>query len=361
MIGNFCPFPNFQENGELRAGLTKTENSICRLCVSKECAKVGFDTREMGIVKRCFRGLDSVYIEDFLGERIVIPGFLLKGRRYPDDHKTLLKSGFELNQQDIDSLVAAFARDGRVHRAIIDMEKQSEGRALHDLKHLIGILSRQLESSDLERVTRPYSPYSQGDVELMRRTISSAYHVLGVMKQQIEMSDYILAPNAGAFIKEAEIEIYPLFDKNVRVYRILAAQTNKEIDIRSSSGFVAARRILKENFTLLPAIFLQNAIKYSEENSEIVINIFEQDNKVTIVVSSYGPTVPEEDQNKIWELGARYTHPNDTSRGGGGGFGLYLAKTICVGSGFDVAYQAEARRVERGVPMGVNHFIVSER
>jgi hypothetical protein len=59
------------------------------------------------------------------------------------------------------------------------------------------------------------------------------------------------------------MSIYPLFDKNIRIYRILGSLRGQTITISNAFGYVEARRIVKENFALLPAILLQNAIKYA--------------------------------------------------------------------------------------------------
>src|SRR6266446_6809330 len=118
----------------------------------------------------------------------------------------------------------------------------------------------------------------------MRNTIISVYNILGVIKNQIEMADYILAPNALEFSRKTEIDIFPLFDKNVHIYRVLATQEKKVIEIGGRSGYIRGRRAVNGNVVLLPAILLENAIKYAVEGSTISVDISEESGKVKVEI-----------------------------------------------------------------------------
>jgi hypothetical protein len=244
----------------LKAGFLTDTNQICTTCHLRECARVGFDGRRIGDISRCFQGLNYTYIADFTGEGVIIPGFLLKGLKYPQNYRVLLRNGFELDRRNIDHLIQLFSEGGAIQNLLVDSERRGAGRALHDLKHLVSAMVRVVESGEIKRVTERYSTYSASDVELMRTTIISVYNILGVIKNQIDMSDFILTPNAFEFSQAIEMDIFPLFDKNVHIYRVLAAQDNKTIEIEGRSGYIRGKRIVKGNFAMLQAILLENFI-----------------------------------------------------------------------------------------------------
>ena len=72
---------------------------------------------------------------------------------------------------------------------------------------------------------------------------------------------------------------------------------------------------------------LNNAIKYTPENSTIRIGAVQEGDKVLISVSDDGPGVPDSEKGKIFDM--FYTGSNGVSDGRRSlGFGLALCKTI---------------------------------
>jgi hypothetical protein len=360
MIRDFSYFPFVLPSGELRPGILATPNRICESCPSRECARTGYNRDRIATVGSCSKGLNFVYAADFTGEDIVWAGFLCRRMKYPDNYRHLLRHGFELDQPTINRVIGLFSNGGNAHRLVVDNQKRGQSRALHDLKHLVTALVRVVETNDIRRVTERRGSCTPGDVELMRDTISSVFNILGALKNQIEMADYILAPDASEFSKEVEIDIFPLFDKHVHIYNVLASQSQKSIRIVSNSGYMKTKRTLQATFLLLPAILLENAIKYSQVNTVTNVALNEDNNgKLRISVCFVGPIVPESERTEIWKEGKQYIHQDDTSKGGSG-FGLYLARRICDRVGFSITYEGNANTSRRGIPVGSNSFVLSE-
>ena len=72
---------------------------------------------------------------------------------------------------------------------------------------------------------------------------------------------------------------------------------------------------------------IDNAIKFSESNSAITIEVVEKNEKVFVSIKDQGIGIPRKDQNKIWE---RF-YKSDLSRGKdkkGTGLGLSIVKEI---------------------------------
>lgn len=75
------------------------------------------------------------------------------------------------------------------------------------------------------------------------------------------------------------------------------------------------------------ANLLKNAINYSYENSEIQINMTENENKIEIVFKNKGDKIPEYKLGKIFEKFYRVDSSRQTETGGTG-LGLAISKEI---------------------------------
>ena len=72
---------------------------------------------------------------------------------------------------------------------------------------------------------------------------------------------------------------------------------------------------------------IKNAISYSKEESEIVINLKKDTNNVVVEVINKGKQISKEKLSKIFEKFYRLDSAR-TSRTGGSGLGLSIAKDI---------------------------------
>ncbi len=83
----------------------------------------------------------------------------------------------------------------------------------------------------------------------------------------------------------------------------------------------------KEDIKHIISILLDNAIKHTEENKKIIVNVKEEKNDVKIEVKNQGEPIPEEEREKIFERFYRI----DKSRNRNEkryGLGLSIAKEI---------------------------------
>ncbi|MDR0813782.1 MAG: HAMP domain-containing histidine kinase [Oscillospiraceae bacterium] len=83
----------------------------------------------------------------------------------------------------------------------------------------------------------------------------------------------------------------------------------------------------KDAITQVAYNLIDNAIKFAEEHSVLVLDVWKKDTKVFVSVENTGETIPKDELPLIFE---RF-HKVDKSRGvnpDGAGLGLYIAKTI---------------------------------
>ena len=359
MIRQLSPLPYIDEHENLHNGLIRRPPVFCDQCMIRTCAKIGYQEKEIGVLKTCSKGANYVYMSDSVGNDLIWNGFLVKGVKYPPNHKQILRKGIELDKESFEELVGLFSPTGALAASALDFRKRGQSQALHDLKHLINALTRIVERNEVRIAQESNHPTPQ-EVSLLQSVVNEVYQILGAIKNQIELSDFIITPEAADMGQDQEIDIYGLFFKNVQIYNVLANSQGKNIEISSVGGIVQAKRVLPASFTLLPAILLDNAMKYSVSGNSIAVRISEQGKKIHLVVESRGATVPEEKQGEIWGEGTRFAHPELTERPGSG-FGLYLAKKVCEMAGFEIAYHCEVDKYQGGVPYGLNQFILTEQ
>ncbi|MGY2873825.1 signal transduction histidine kinase [Marmoricola sp. URHA0025 HA25] len=86
----------------------------------------------------------------------------------------------------------------------------------------------------------------------------------------------------------------------------------------------------------IPQAYIDNAIKYAPENSEIRVHYDETDTHIRIEVESLGPRIAHDESAKIFEIffrgAAARRHPEE-----GTGFGLGLAKLVAARVGAELA------------------------
>lgn len=86
-----------------------------------------------------------------------------------------------------------------------------------------------------------------------------------------------------------------------------------------------------------------NAIKYSNENSEVKVDLKSDGKKIFFVVEDHGAGIPRYQHSKVFE---KFFRSNNSSkyRTEGVGLGLYLAKAILKNFGGDVWFESEINR-----------------
>ena len=85
----------------------------------------------------------------------------------------------------------------------------------------------------------------------------------------------------------------------------------------------------KTSLIQLVRILLENAIKYSPNNSEVTISAIKQGNDVYIEIADKGIGISESDQEKIFNRFYRADQSRSKIKADGYGLGLAIAKTIC--------------------------------
>ncbi|GBD86674.1 sensor protein CzcS precursor [bacterium BMS3Abin03] len=128
-----------------------------------------------------------------------------------------------------------------------------------------------------------------------------------------------------------KLELKSFTQETVEFIQALAEEKNQIIIIRAEKEItvIADRALLKQALLNL----LDNAIKYSPENSEIIVSVdTEHNNAAFIEVKDNGPGIPEEHHEKIFERFYRVDKGRSREMGGSG-LGLAIARWAVTAQG----------------------------
>jgi signal transduction histidine kinase len=155
--------------------------------------------------------------------------------------------------------------------------------------------------------------------ERVRSILSCSNIVYG----RFSIFDY--SSNPTAFSKEARLNVtvYKKFDKFRKIFKN-HTKKNISINIRGNSLY---RFYASSSFELIPLLLIENAIKYSPKNNEVIIEFDEAQDKLKVEVRSIGPYCTNDELDYICERKFRGKNASKAPEEGNG-LGLHLAKAI---------------------------------
>lgn len=219
--------------------------------------------------------------------------------------------------------VIAIERYGRQLLEFYDEQRkkiESEFNVLvHDLRRLSGAIyhAAQEASDTLEPLE-----YMDQRIRDARNRVENIIGAQAVLKIRTDILDYSGAPSF--FEENTGIPVYRKFDKVIKSMAAFAAK--KRIEIRKSGS--SFRESYGPNaFEVIAYVLLDNAIKYSPYNNDILVKFCEVNNELRITVESVGPTIGLDELNDVFERGFRGAKAK-TFGVPGSGLGLYLAKKL---------------------------------
>lgn len=129
--------------------------------------------------------------------------------------------------------------------------------------------------------------------------------------------------NDGNFIYK-EINIKPVVDMTVSIVKQQYVNKTFTVDINSKTPAIL---VDKDKFQQILTNLIENAAKYSDDNSEITIKSSFSDEFVAIKVINKGIEIKSEDYERIFTKFSRIDNPL-TRRVQGSGLGLYITKNL---------------------------------
>jgi two-component system sensor histidine kinase KdpD len=205
--------------------------------------------------------------------------------------------------------------------------------------------TEQLRSSVLDGLAQAYKTpltailaASAGLIEMGRLSETQA-DLVGLIDDQARLLSNLTARLlATARLDAKEVEIHsrpvgvePIIDDVVAAFRPRLANKRVVIDIENDNLVLSCDRPL---ILMLLNQYIDNACKYSNAGTAITIRVVDEKSKVIFSVHNFGPMIPVEELEGIFD---HYSLPSSfAGRTAGKGFGLSVAKRIASFHGGEV-------------------------
>ncbi len=198
-------------------------------------------------------------------------------------------------------------------RTAFKRQKQFVSDAGHELKTPLTVLSANADILQDEIGENKWLGYMQEQTARMNQLVSDLLHLARMdnATQEYEMLPFNLsaAVNATALPFESQA-----FEMN----------KNLELDIQSGVEYCGSEKHIRQ----LAAIFIDNAMKYSNENGTIKITLMKRGDKCVLEFYNTGCEISQKETEKIFERFYRGDKARNNKGKSGYGLGLAIAKSI---------------------------------
>ncbi len=212
------------------------------------------------------------------------------------------------------SAIAFFLSKKSIEPVKVAFEKQKQfiSDASHELKTPLTIISANADVLSEEIGCNKWLTYIQAQADRMNVLVND---LLNLTRLENNTSDFI----------KCEFDLSKAVENTVLPFECRAFEENRklEIDIQDGLTVSGSERHIKQ----MAAIFIDNALKYSDENGTVRVSLSLIGDKKVFSVFNTGTGIKESDKDKIFERFYR----SDDSRSrmtGGYGLGLPIAKSI---------------------------------
>jgi len=184
--------------------------------------------------------------------------------------------------------------------------------ASHELKTPLAVIMASSDAIEVDENNKKYLDNIKNESDRMDKLIKN-------------LLDLSKLENDKLIINFEDNNLSKIIEKTVLTFDAVAYENNLEIKMNIEKNIIF--KCDSENICKLMGILLDNAIKHSDKNSQINVNLNKEKDKIIIEVVNVGEEIKEEDREKIFERFYR----SDKSRNrnaGRYGLGLAIAKSI---------------------------------
>ena len=234
----------------------------------------------------------NISISD-LGKRLDTEG--------PDDELTKLARIFN---SMLDRLERAFKR-----------QQQFVSDASHELRTPISVIQGYTELLDR---------WGKEEIEIRDEAIGAIKNEVQNMNSIMESLLFLARGDSNNLeIEKKDFRLDKLITEVIKETALLAGNIEVYSHINDNIEFYGDRKMIKQ----LLRIFIDNSLKYTQEDGEIIVNLYIEDRNVIIEVIDTGTGIPQEDIPHIFERFYR-VDKSRSNKSGGTGLGLAIARRI---------------------------------
>ncbi len=210
------------------------------------------------------------------------------------------------SREGIESSIAYLDALGELRADLIAKAAKVFPQAFHELRKLNAAILQHAEKEILVRGEAP-----------ALLTIKSAAEL---MKNNFDILEALSNPEAmRAIPSDSTISLMDLAYKTKRVLLEKANANGMQVVLTGVKAIILGSQ---KSFPIVPAVLIENAIKYGRRNTRISVDIAAVGKKAILTVEN--ESAHQIDEQECFDRGSRYAGADVE----GGGFGLFLAKEI---------------------------------
>lgn len=204
-----------------------------------------------------------------------------------------------------------------------DKQKQFIADASHELKTPIAVIMASADALEKNKKEEKWLKNIQSESERMNKLVTS-------------LLDLSKAENAYTF--KEEIDLSKIVEKSVLTLESLMFEKNINLKYKIDENIKIYSN--SEEMKQLISILLDNAIKHSNEDGKIIVNLSENKNIIELEVKNKGKSIKEGEEEKIFERFYRSdeSRNRDENRYG---LGLAIAKSIVLKNNGNITAHSE--------------------
>lgn len=326
------------ETLELHDGVEVPSPSICREYISTrpECANHYRDqSNKSESYKQCPFGFTTLSFP-FAGKTWFVSGVIAHPRFDTANERALAKNfpSSRVSRASVNAVtrVAAEVEAARAD-AIADAAKVLP-QAFHELRKLNGAIIQHSERAISEFGETRSLLSVKGAAELMRNN----FDILEALSNIEGMKSLPL---------DGTVNLFDLAFKMKRVYQERASARSISINVQGVRAIIKGSQ---KSFPLVPAVLLENAIKYGSNQETIFVDINANGPRAELVVENR--TAHSIDPERCFERGVRCANGIE-----GGGFGLFLAREVVAAHNGSIRCEASNGYVRMVVDLPLTNVI----
>jgi len=213
-------------------------------------------------------------------------------------------------------IIIDFVRNHLDETGKAEVDTQLINSTLHEIRKF---------NTEIKRISEEILTSDRFNEEVFVKKVKTIFASSSLMSIRLNVFDFEENPEVITATGLHPLSLYKKFDKANHILEVYAR--NKKINIKimgSSYNLVEAYPVID----FLPFVILENGIKYSPPNQDIVIKFSENNTDIDIVITSIGPTISDKEIDEVFSKGKR-GHLAEKVENSGGGYGLYFAKIVC--------------------------------
>ncbi len=163
-----------------------------------------------------------------------------------------------------------------------------------------------------------------GKTEICKK-VKSIFAASSLISVRLNVYDFEENPQIITASTPYNVQLYKKFDKANHILEVYARDNRVRVKLCGNSYItIEAYPVLD----FLPFVILENAIKYSPSDQDVMVQFDEYGSSLDVTIRSIGPALSKTEMQQVFDKGSRGKTAKSIDSSGGG-YGLYFAKVIC--------------------------------